>query len=347
MEDTTRLFPVLYGLCVLHVVRAERQPAHDLSSQLDALAEETKSPLLRLQACHAIWTALVAEGELVKARDRLEEGMALYNREEHASQAPSYGGHDPGVCCLAFDALALWALGYPDRALSRAREALALARDLSHPVSIGQAQCYTAMLHQLRREAPAAREYAHGSITVTRDWVFPQFLSYGNVLHGWARGEIDNAEEGLIEIREGLAAAKAMENRFLLPHWLALSADTSRKAGRTDEGLAAAEEGLREVRSNGQSFSESELHRLKGEILLLRLERDEAEACFRQAIDVARRQSARSFELRAALSLARLWQSQRRTAEAGRMLEEVYGWFTEGFDTPDLVEARATLGELS
>jgi len=154
----------------------------------------------------------------------------------------------------------------------------------------------------------------------------------------------------LSEIREGLASAKAMENRFLLPHWLALLADISRKAGRTDEGLAAAEEGLREVRTNGQSFSESELHRLKGELVLLRLalcERDEAEACFREAIDVARRQSARSFELRAALSLARLWQSQRRTDEAGRMLEEVYGWFTEGLDTPDLVEARALLGELS
>jgi predicted ATPase/tRNA A-37 threonylcarbamoyl transferase component Bud32 len=347
MEDTARLFPVLYGLCVLYVVRAERRLAHDLSNQLDALAEETKNPLLRLQACHAIWTALVAEGELVKARARLKEGIALYNLEKHASQAHSYGGHDPGVCCLAFNALALWALGYPDQALARARDALAIARDLSHPVSIGQAQCYTAMLHQLRREAPAARDHAHGSITLTRDWVFPQFLSYGNVLHGWALGELDNADEGLIEIREGLYTARAIENRFLLPHWLALSADLSRKAGMTDDGLAAADEGLREALSRGQCFSQSELHRLKGELLLLRGERDEAEACFHEAIDVARRQSARSFELRAATSLARSWQSQHRNGEARLLIEEVYGWFTEGLDTADLVEARALLGELS
>jgi adenylate cyclase len=319
---------------------------------LDALARQTSSPLLGLQAGHAIWTALVAEGDLPKARARLAEGLALYNREEHATPASSYGGHDPGVCALVFDALALWALGFPEQALSRAREAIALARALAHPVSIGQAHCYTALLHQLRREPSAAREHARESIAVTRDWAFPQFLSYGNVLHGWARGELDDAREGSVEVREGsvevregLAAAKAMENRFLLPHWLALSADLSRKAGRTDEGLATVEEGLGEARAHGQRFSLSELHRLKGELLLLRLQSGEAEACFREALDVARGQGARSFELRAALSLARL--GQRRTAEAARVLAEVYGWFTEGLDTPDLAEARTLLAELS
>jgi predicted ATPase/tRNA A-37 threonylcarbamoyl transferase component Bud32 len=346
-EDTTQLFRVLYGLCVIYVVRAERQLAHDLSSQLDSLAEGTEDPVLRLQAGHAIWTGLVAEGELLTARARLQEGLSLYDPKLHGSQAYSYGGHDPGVCCLAFFGLVLWALGYPEQALTKLREALALAREFSHPFSIGQAQLYTAMLHQLRREAPAAREHAQRTITLTRDQVFPQFLSYGNVLHGWARGELNDTDEGLVEIRDGLATARAIENRFLLPHWLALSADLSRKAGLTNDGLAAADEGLREARSRGQGFSESELHRLKGELLLLRRERDEAEACFHEAIDVARRYSARSFELRASMSLARVWQSQHRNGEAFQMLEEVHGWFTEGHDTMDLVEARALLRELS
>ena len=113
---------------------------------------------------------------------------------------------------LAFDALALWALGLPDQALSGAREALALARALAHPVSIGQAHCYTAMVHQLRHEPSDTREQARESIAVTRDGDFPQFLSYGNILHGWARGELDDALEGAVELREGLASAKAMEN---------------------------------------------------------------------------------------------------------------------------------------
>jgi len=138
-----------------------------------------------------------------------------------------------------------------------------------------------------------------------------------------------------------------MGDRFLRPHWLALLAEALLHVGLPDEGLAAVREGLAEVRHTGRSFSESELHRLKGELLLLRLERDEAERCLHEAIEVARRQSARSFELRAAMSLARLGQTQQRKAEAQRPLEEAYGWFTEGLDTTDLVEARALLAHLA
>lgn len=277
------------------------------------------------------------------ARACLEEGLALYHREENRSHVYPYGGHDPGVCCQLFSGFALWALGYPDQALTRSRDALDLARDLSHPFTIAQALSYAATLHQLRRDAKAAREHAREAITLTRDQGFAFFLPYGNVLHGWAVAKLDAADEGMTELREGLAAVKAIGNRFLLPHWLALMADISHHAGLTDEGLAAVAEGLAEVRRTGQCFSESELHRLEGELLLLRHERDEAEACLHEAIEVARRQSARSFELRAAMSLARLWQSQHRTREARRLLEDVYGWFTEGMDTTDLVEARALL----
>ena len=282
------------------------------------------------------------------ARACLEEGFALYQREQHRSHAYPYGGHDPGVCCQLFSGFALWALGYPDQALTRSRAALDLARDLSHPFTIAQALSYGATLHQLRRDALAAREHARDVITLTRDQGFAFFLPYGNVLHGWALAKLgDNVDEGLTELREGLGAVKAIGNRFLLTHWLALLADVSHQAGLTDEGLAAVAEGLQEVRRTGQCFSESELHRLEGELHLLRHERDEAEACLHEAIEVARRQSARSFELRASMSLARLWQSQHRTLEARRLLEDIYGWFTEGMDTTDLIEARALLAALS
>jgi predicted ATPase len=327
------------------VVRAESRPARELSRQLDALAEAAHDPHLRLQSCHAIWTALVADGDLLNARARLEEGSRLYQRAEHAALFYAYGGHDPGVCALAFDGFALWALGYPDRALISAREALALARGLSHPVSIGQALCYTAMVHQLRREAAAARSHARESVAVTQDRGLPQFLSYGNVLHGWALAQLDAPAAGLAEIRAGLAAASATSNRFFLPHWLALLADALCNEKRADEGLAAVEEGMGEVKRWGQSYSESELHRLRGQLLLSQGDAANAEGSFRQAIAVARRQSARSFELRAALGLARLLDSREGGEQARAELEKVCDWFTEGFDTADLVEARALLAK--
>jgi len=346
-EEEARLFPILYGLCVFHVTRAETELAHDLSRQLDDLAERAQDPFLRLQAHHAIWTSLVAEGELATARTRLQEAMSLYDRGKHASQAPSYAGHDPGVCSLVFDALALWSLGYPDGALARAQGALALARDLSLPFSIGQAHFYIAMLHQLRREAIPARDHARETITVTQGQVFPQFLAYGNVVHGWALAELDNSEAGLRELREGIDSAEAMGDRFLRPHWLALLAHTLLRGGLVDEAEAAVSEGLAEVKRTERSFSESELHRLEGEVHWRRLERDAAERCFQKAIDAARRQGSRSFELRAALSLARLCQSRDRRGEAREILEEAYGWFTEGTDTADSMEARQLLASLS
>jgi predicted ATPase len=346
-KDEARLFPVLYGLCVFYVTRAETALAHDLSDQLDSLAERGQDPFLRLQAHHAIWTTLVAEGELQAARTRLQDSIALYDRGKHASQAPSYAGHDPGVCCLAFDGLALWSLGYPDQALARAREAVTLARELSLPFSIGQAHFYTAMLHQLRREPIAARDHAGETITLTQGQVFPQFLSYGNVVHGWALTKLGDAKAGLKELREGLEAAQSMGDRFLRPHWLVLLADALVHAGLMDEARAAVSEGLSEVRRAERSFSEPELRRIEGELFLRELERDEAQRAFQEAIEVARRQGSRSFELRAALSLAHLWQNQNRNQDARRLLEEVFRWFTDGLDSPDPMEARELLALLS
>ena len=346
VQDTAQLFPALFGLCMYYGTRVSPR-LRDLSGQLDALAERAQDPLLRLQAHHAIWTTLVAEGELVNARARLEEGIALYDPARHAPKAHSYAGHDPGVCAMAFSGLALWALGYPDRALARAHDAVALARTLALPFSIGQSLFYASMLHQLRGETLAARDHAADTIAVTREQVFPQFLSYGNVVHGWALVALGEQDEGLKELREGLEAAKAMGDRYLRPHWLALLADAQLHAGRADEGLAAVNEGLSEVRRAGRSFAASELYRLAGELHRLRLEHDEAEACFQEALAVARRQSARAFELRAALSLARLWHGRDREVEGRRLLEACNDWFTEGLDSMDLREARARLAGAS
>jgi predicted ATPase len=203
------------------------------------------------------------------------------------------------------------------------------------------------MLHQLRREPIAARDHAGETITLTQGQVFPQFLSYGNVVHGWALTKLGDAKAGLKELREGLEAAQSMGDRFLRPHWLVLLADALVHAGLMDEARAAVSEGLSEVRRAERSFSEPELRRIEGELFLRELERDEAERAFQEAIEVARRQGSRSFELRAALSLAHLWQNQNRNQDARRLLEEVFRWFTDGLDSPDPMEARELLALLS
>ena len=343
VDDSAKLFPVLHGLRDFYYTRGAKPEADAIQDHLEVLAERADDPLWRLQARHARWTALVAEGELVTARACLDEGLALYDRKTYGSSASAYG-HDPGVCGLAFSGVALWAIGHPDQALARSQEALDLAQHVAHPFSVAQARFYAAMVHQLRGDAPAARRLAREAIALTSEQGLAFFLALSEVVHGWAIGAGGDVEAGLIEIHKGLGGMKA--TRFLLPYCYGLLGDVLLGAGSSDEGLAAVAEGLAEVRRSGQAFTRAELHRLEGELRLIRHESEEAEACFHEAIDVARQQSARSFELRSAMSLARLWRSQQRTIDARRLLESARGWFSEGHDTADLKEAEVLSRDL-
>ena len=287
-------------------------------------------------------------GDWASARAHLEQGIALYDRQQHRAHAFLYGGHDPGVCCLCFDTWCLWMLGYPEQALRRSQEGLALARDLSHPTTLAHTQFQIGMLRQFRRDGAATQELAEALESLSAEQGLPTYGAYGSILQGWALAGAGQAEEGIAQIRRGLADSATGALFWRIPS-LALLAEAYEKGGKAEEGLAVLAEALRVVDETGIGFYEPELHRLQGELLLACAAKNpaDAEACFRQAIAIARRQSARSLELRAVLSLSRLYHQQGKEEEARPMLAEIYGWFTEGFDTADLREAKAILEVVS
>jgi predicted ATPase len=351
MGKTPQLFPVLWGLWRFYNNRGEYQRARALGERLLSLAQQVCDAALLLEAHHALWATLFWSGEFAAARAHLEQGRALYDPQQHRSHALLYGGHDPGVCCLSHGAWSLWILGYPDQALQSVREALTLAHELTHPHSLAIALFFATTLHQSRREPQAAHERAEACVVLADEQGFAQELARATVMRGWALAAQGQGAEGMAQMRQGLAAYGTTGAVSARPYFLALLAEAYGSIGQTAEGLALLAEALATVDRTGERGWEAELHRLKGEILLApageKQQAQEAEACFHQALDVARHQRAKSWELRTAMSLSRLWQQQGKRAAARQVLAEVYGWFTEGFDTPDLQEAKALLDALA
>jgi predicted ATPase len=305
-------------------------------------------------------------GELTSACTHLEQAIALYVLLQSRSQAFPRLILDGRVNALSHAALALWLLGYPDQAVKRSNEALTLAQAQSHPHSLAFALHYAAMLHQFRREVQATQARAEAVIPLSTEQGFMMWLAAGTVARGWALAEQGQGEAGIAQIRQGIAAYQATGTAVAQPWGLALLAEAHGKVGQTEEGLRVLAEALTVVNKTGECQYAAELYRLKGVLTLRQCHvarakgqapipqplppnsqaEVEAEAYFQQAIEMARRQSAKSLELRAVMSLSRLWQQQGKRAAAHELLAPVYGWFTEGFDTADLQEAKALLEEL-
>ncbi|MBI3796152.1 MAG: hypothetical protein HY268_04170, partial [Deltaproteobacteria bacterium] len=301
-------------------------------------------------------------GGFAPAREHLEQGIALYDPKQHHALAFLYG-LDPGVVCLSRVAGVWWQLGYPDQALKRSRAALTLAQELAHTHSLAFALSSASMHHLHRREWRVSQERAEALIALSREQGFAHFLTLGTIMRGGALIMQGQEEEGITQLRQVLAAERASVSAGRRVLVLMLLAEAQGKVGQAEEGLALLAEALA-VADKLRPY-EAEMYRLKGELTLKQSEvrgpRSEvdnpqsafhnpqldAEACFLKAIEVARRQQAKSLELRATVSLARLWQRQGKTTAAQQMLAEIYGWFTEGFDTADLQEAKALLEELA
>ena len=369
VEETPQLFPVLWGLWLFYLVRGEYETARKLAEQLLDLAQHQHDAALSLQAHYVLGLTLFYLGEIVPARMNLEQASAHYDFQQHHSLAFLYGGLDPGALCFCDMARTLWLLGYTDQALQRSHQARALAQELSRPLSLAFVLFLAAELHQFRREEQAAQERAAATMVLANDQGFPELLTLGTILQGWALAEQGQAEEGITQMRQGLAALQAMGTETERPYYLTLLAEAYGKAGQVEQGLTALAEALDVVGKTGERFYEAELYRLKGELTLQQENQKskgknqkseipdpksqilepqlEAETCFHKAIEIAQRQSAKSLELRAATSLACLWQQQGKKAEAHDLLSEIYNWFTEGFDTKDLQEAQTLLEELS
>ncbi len=353
LGKTLQFLPVLRGLWNFYLIQGELQTACELGEQVLGLAQGIQDPTLLPEAYRARGTTLFLLGEFVLAREHLEQSMALYDLQAHRSLASLYG-FDPGVFGLSWMALVLWFLGYPDQALQKSREALTLARELSHSYSSAAAFLYAAMLHQLRQEEQATQERVAASIALSTEQGFALWTAFGPILRGWTLAEQGQGEEGIAQIRQSLTAYRATGAEVARSYHLVLLAESCGEVGQAGEGLTVLSEALVVVDKTGERFYEAELYRLKGELTLAQSNvqglassvQKEAEECFLRAIEIARRQQAKSLELRAVISLARLWQQQGKREEARQMLAEIYGWFTEGFDTADLKEAKTLLEEL-
>jgi predicted ATPase len=363
--ETPQLFTILRGLWVFYFIRAEHQTAQELGERCLTLAQSLQDPSLLLEAHHAHWDTLVWRGEVVSARTHMEQGAALYDPQKHRSHALLYE-EDPEVCRLAVEALALWYLGYPDQALGSIHNALTLAWDIAHPYSLAMALALAAWVHQSRRETQLTQERAEAAITLSTTEGFPFWAAWGTIVRGWGLTEQGQGEEGVAQIRRGLPLYRATGAEAFQPYFLALQAEVYGKVGQAQEGLTALAEALAMVDRTGERLHGAELYRLQGTLMLqsnvqnptskvaalqplIPTPRAEAaaEECFWKAIEIARQQQTKSLELRAVLSLSRLWQHQGKRAEAYQALAEVYGWFTEGFDTANLREAKALLEELA
>lgn len=379
--EPQQLFPALGSLAQLHFTRGEHRTSHELAEQMLRVAQSVQDQYPLSYAHLALGWSLYIFGEFTAIQTHAEQAIALYDPQQHP-RSPFFM-NDPRVSGPSLAAWALWYLGYPDQSLQRSQEALAVAKEMAHPASRISVLVWAAMFHlTLRREGLLAGELAEAGVALATEQGFPYWVAYGTVARGGALAMQGREEEGIAQMQQGLAALRAIGTVQALPRFLAVRAEAYGRAGQVEEGLDLLAEALALVDKTGERYYEAELYRLKGELTLAQSKASlgqvsgksktsqkakvkgqkskietsprlltpspqEAEACFLKAIEIAQRQQAKSLELRATVSLARLWQRQGKTKQAHEMLAKLYNWFTEGFDTKDLQEAKALLGELA
>ena len=345
--DTPKLAQVLFGLSIYHLGRADYRTARELGEQLLAEARRQRDAGLMLEAHRVLGSTLYYTGEFSAANAHLEQGIALYDHQQHRSHTELFG-FDPGAVCHAIAALALSVLGYPDQAQQRIQTALTLAQATSHPHSLGAALNWATELHQHCGEPRVVQEHAERSLAFSSEHGFPHWVAWATQNRGWALAIQGRSKEGIAQLHQGRDMLQDLGLEIAMTGILGNLTEAYGHAGQPEAGLQAAAEALKLVEQTGERKYEASLYRTKGELLLglTADHRTEAESCFHQALAGARRQQAKLFELRAATSLSRLWQKQGKIQEARELLAEIYGWFTEGFDTKYLKEAKALLEEL-
>ncbi len=376
--ETPQLRFVLQGLGRFYTMRAEYPTARELTEQLLNLAQRLHDKKRLLDGHQALGLILFHLGEPEPARAHFAQALALYGpREQHAPAVVPYSP-DLLITCLAVEPLALWLLGYPEQAVQHSLKGLSLVRELGRPYSLAFVLSFAAWLHHCYRDWAAVRAQAEELLGLATAQDFPLWVTQGRYWQGWLRSEQGEQDAGLVQLQQALTAWQATGAELGLPFYLSGLARAYGKRDQVEEGLNVLADALARVNRTGERFWEAELYRLKGELTLQQSSvqslasrvpkssrfkvqgskskngnpqpaihnlQSEAEECFQKAIDIARRQSAKSLELRAAMSLSRLWQQQGKKQQARQTLAEIYGWFTEGFDTADLKEAKALLEE--
>jgi DNA-binding winged helix-turn-helix (wHTH) protein/tetratricopeptide (TPR) repeat protein len=343
--ERSLLIRTTWGLTLHHIVRGRPRKAHESAQELHRLIDEAGDPSLLPLAHLTLGQALYYLGELSLAREHCQQGITV-----HPAEPLPGTPQDPRVGCFCYDAWAAWGLGYPDQALAACHAAMRLARGSSQSTGLAAALVFTARLHQFRREAGLTRQHAEGAIKLAREHGFSQRLAAATILFGWAEAA-QGVPEGIETMVRGLDDYRATGAADDLSYWLALLAGRRAAVKQFDAALSDLSEAQALVTAGGPSVWEAELHRLKGVLLSRsaqsrRSAADEADAAFEAALAIARRQQAKGFELRAATTLARWRSDQGRHGEARELLAPVRAWFTEGFETPDLIDADIVLREL-
>ncbi|MFZ5911457.1 MAG: ATP-binding protein [Chloroflexota bacterium] len=345
--NTTQMAQVLGGLTVLHYVRGEHHLAQELAEEGLALAEKENEPLL-MMLCHwYLGFILFCLGEFQESSMHLRYTLDTYDSARHHHSLISLRGSDAGLGAMAYHGCCLWCLGYPDQALEHSRAALTLARELNHPFTQADVLCYAGCLfHAMRRDGESLEKNALELIHLSQERNLTGWLAFATRYLGEALVLQGKIEEGAAECHKGIREMTSERMEIYLSGTLATLAEAQIKAGRLEGVQATLNEAFAAVERTDERYWEAELHRLQGDVWRIQGQEAQAETSLEKAVEIARRQSARSLELRAAMSLSRLWNKQGKKEEACQLLAGIYNWFSEGFDTPDLVEAGRLLDEM-
>lgn len=350
VDDTFQLFSVTRGLWEYYELTGELRTARSLAEQLLGIGHQSADPLLLLTAHNVMGDISFWLGEFATAKIELEKARMLYAPQLHHAPSLLYSAYDPGLACLSWEILVFWLMGYPRQALQQQEQTLALSHELGHPFSLALLLFFTVYPYQSGHEPQKTQTWCEALIALCQKENFPNHEGFGKIQLGWALVMQGQEEKGIASMQEGVAICQSIEAKGWLTYTLTLFAEVYLQLGQIHAGLDACRKALDVVDETGEAFQEAELHRLNGELLLLTGSDEakrEAEKSYRRAIEVARRQQAKMWELRATICLAQLWQKQGKIVEAHQMLAEIYDWFTEDFHTADSKEAKALLEELS
>jgi class 3 adenylate cyclase/tetratricopeptide (TPR) repeat protein len=353
VAETPQHFQVVRGLVLFYLVRGQTQPALELAQQLVEQGERQTEVGPKMLSRYHFGMALFQRGVIVEAVRHFDHAKSMYVPDKHGTLAQTYG-IDLGVTTRGFCALPLWIMGYPDRALALGQESLTYAHELGHPFSLVFAQCWLAWLHQYRQEPDSVHQHATSGIDLSSAQGLPLYRAWGVVAQGWALTHQGQAAEGIALMQQGIASATATGADVYRPYFLAICLEAMSNVGDWESGLRLLDEAVEAADRTGERFYEAELYRLKGDLTLQAMTapstsetQSQAEEFFIKAISISQDQQAKSFELRAVMSLARLWKSQGKKSQAYTILSDVYRWFTEGFGTKDLQAAKELLTELT
>jgi predicted ATPase len=367
LGDTPDISEVLWGLWTFHTLRADLKATREIAEEFIRLSERLPYPGLAMRGHWALEINFMHLGEFTVSLEHFEKAMSLCDPEQHLDDGALYA-QNPRVAMPCFAAWTLWFLGQPDQALSHIEDALTLALELAEPHGLAHAHFFAAILHQLRGEFQLTQKHAEFAIALSRKHGLVLYQAMATVTRAWALIKQGRRENLIDQIRQGISSHQETGTEVILPHFLALLVEALDETGQAEEGLAILEEALAVIHRHGEGYYLAELYRLSGELLLRPLTGRKiarvtkngeavleselaaftsAECYLNQSIKIANGQRAKSLELRAVISLCRLYQKQNKRLQARELLAQIYGSFTEGFDTVDLREAKALLGELS